>query len=260
MTAQQATSLEFFSQLDWIDGRPLLDTMEPYRRATFTAVLDTYRPDGVPVYNFALIGRGKKNNKTTDLVLAALYCLVIREAPQGNTCFVLANDEDQAADDLDLAKRLVTLNPDLAHELEIMNKAIRRKDGRGSLTILPANDIKGAHGKTAAFVGFDEIHSYRNYDLLEALTLDPTRPDAITWITSYDTVYNNPGVPLHDYKRLGVEGGDPRMYFQWYSGDICTDPAFADLDPELRANPSFHCVMARRPGLSRATEEALTNT
>ena len=33
--------------------------------------------------------------------------------------------------------------------------------------------------------------------------------------------------------------GDPRMLFSWYSGDYCTDPAFADLDPERRANPSM---------------------
>jgi hypothetical protein len=29
------------------------------------------------------------------------------------------------------------------------------------------------------------------------------------------------------------------MLFSWYSGDFCTDPAFADLEPELRANPSI---------------------
>jgi hypothetical protein len=29
------------------------------------------------------------------------------------------------------------------------------------------------------------------------------------------------------------------MLFSWYSGDLCTDPAFTDLEPELRANPSI---------------------
>jgi hypothetical protein len=29
------------------------------------------------------------------------------------------------------------------------------------------------------------------------------------------------------------------MLFSWYSGDYCTDPAFADLAPEQRANPSM---------------------
>ena len=29
--------LDFFSHLVWIDGRPLLDTIEPYRRGIFRA-------------------------------------------------------------------------------------------------------------------------------------------------------------------------------------------------------------------------------
>jgi hypothetical protein len=73
------TALKFFSRLRWLDRRPLLDTMEPYRRDLLTRALDTRRPDGVPLYNFVVSGRGKKNFKSTDLVLAALYCLVIRE-------------------------------------------------------------------------------------------------------------------------------------------------------------------------------------
>jgi hypothetical protein len=237
--AASPTSLEYFKHLKWIDGKPLLDVIEQYRRDLFTKALDTYRPDGVPVHNMALAGRGKKNGKSLDLVLAALYCLDIRESIQGNDCFILANDEDQAGDDLELAKKLVAANPDLSDVLEVLQKEIRRRDGKGSLQILPARDAIGAHGKTSLFVGFDEIHGYRTYDLLEALAPDPTRADALTWITSYDTIYNTPGVPLFDYKAIGKAGSDPRMVFSWYSGDYCSDPAFADLEPELRANPSI---------------------
>ena len=61
----------------------------------------------------------------------------------------------------------------------------------------------------------------------------------LTWITSYDTIFNVPGIPLYDLKRTGFAGTDSRMLFSWYSGDKCTDPAFADLPPELRANPSI---------------------
>jgi hypothetical protein len=233
------TALSFFAQLDWIDGRPLLRTIEPYRRHLFTSALDTYRPDGVPATNFVLSGRGKKNWKSADLVLAALFCLLIRKSVQGNDCFILANDEQQAGDDLEIAKKLVAANPDLSAELEVLNKEIRRKDGRGSLMILPARDVAGAHGKTFLFIGFDEIHAYKSHDLFEALAPDPTRVDALTWVTSYDTIFNLAGVPLYDFKMMGKAGTDPRMLFSWYSGDYCTDPAFADLEPELRANPSI---------------------
>jgi hypothetical protein len=76
--------LQFFKALRWLDGRPLLATIEQYRRDLFTAALDERRPDGSPRFNLVLSGRGKKNAKTLDLVLAALYCLVIRRAVQGN--------------------------------------------------------------------------------------------------------------------------------------------------------------------------------
>jgi hypothetical protein len=83
-----ATSLDFFGRLRWIDGRPLLDTIEAYRRELFTKALDTFEPDGRTLYNLVLAGRAKKNWKSADLVLAGLFKLLIPEAPQGNDSFI----------------------------------------------------------------------------------------------------------------------------------------------------------------------------
>jgi phage terminase large subunit-like protein len=232
--------LEFFSRLKWIDGRPLLETIEPYRRDLFMRSLFSFRDDGAPIYNMTLAGRGKKNFKSSDLVLAGLYCLLCLESPQGNECYIIANDLKQAGDDLSLAKKLVEANADeIGDEVEIFAEEIRRVDGRGFLQILPARDSIGAHGKTYLFLGLDEIHGWRDYDLLEAMAPDPTRPDTRVWITSYDTLFSNPGVPLYDLKQRGIAGDDPRMLFSWYSGQTCTDPDFAELEREYRANPSI---------------------
>jgi phage terminase large subunit-like protein len=233
------TSIDFFSHLRWLDGRPLLDTIEEYRRAIFTAALDSFGPDGRSLFNMVLAGRGKKNAKSLDLILAALYVLVIRRSVQGSDGYILGNDQDQAADDLSLARKLVAANPDLGAEIECLATELRLRDGSATLKILPAKDAIGAHGKSFAFIGFDEIHGYRDWALMEALQPDPTRLDALTWITSYDTIYNVAGVPLRDLKEIGKAGTDPRMMFSWYSGDYCTDPVFADLPPEQRANPSM---------------------
>jgi hypothetical protein len=127
----------------------------------------------------------------------------------------------------------------LASILEPLQKEIRRLDGRGILKILPAQNVVGQHGKTASFVGFDEIHGYKTYDLFEALAPDPTRRDTLMWVTSYDTIYSVAGIPLFDFKQVGFAGTDSRMLFSWYSGDKCTDPNFAELPPEQRANPSM---------------------
>jgi hypothetical protein len=236
----RVTSLGFFSHLKWLDGRRLLDVIEPYRRAIFTAALDTYGPDGTPIHNMVLAGRGKKNWKSCDLVLAALFVTVVRRSPLGNDAIIAASDEGQAGDDLALARKLVECNPDLSAEIEPLAKELRLRDGSGSLKIIPGLDVRGAHGKTYGFLGIDELHTARDWSLLEALAPDPTRRDCLTWITSYDTIYATSGVPLHDLKQLGKAGTDPRMLFSWYSGgELCTDPEFAGLEPELRANPSM---------------------
>jgi hypothetical protein len=233
------TSLLFFSKLKWIDNRPLMDTIEPYRRELFTKALDTYLPDGTPKFNLVLSGRAKKNNKTTDLSLAALYTVVIRRPTTlSNDAILLANDEDQSSDDLSLIRRIVEVNPELRREFEILQKELRLRDGSGGIRVLSAG-VPGKHGKTYTFAGFDEIHDFRNWDLLEALLMDPSRPASLQWITSYDTIYNAPGVPLFDLKQIGKSGDDPRMLVSWYSADWCTDPNFAELPPEERANPSM---------------------
>jgi hypothetical protein len=60
-----ATSLDFFGRLKWIDGRPLLDTIEPYRRRLFTDALDTLGPEGRPRYNLVLAGSRIRATGTT---------------------------------------------------------------------------------------------------------------------------------------------------------------------------------------------------
>lgn len=236
----QVSPLDFFSGLRWLDGRPLLDVIEPYRRRIFTAALYTFQRGGVPRYSRVLAGRGKKNWKTADLVLAGLYRFLAWTTVQGNDCAVIANDEDQAGDDFEMLKKIITANPILARAVTIRAKEIERKDGRGRFVVLPAKDVLGLHGKTFLFIGYDEIHGYRSYDVLEALALDPSRLDALEWITSYASIYHTPGAPLFDMTQAGKRGDDPRLYFSWYAADYTTDPALrADaVSAEQRANPS----------------------
>ena len=80
---------------------------------------------------------------------------------------------------------------------------------------------------------------------------DPHRSDALQWIRTYDLIYAVPGVPIFDLKAIGKAGSDPRMLFSWYSGDYTTDPDFAELPPEQRANPS----MASWPGGAEYLEQ-----
>jgi hypothetical protein len=236
---KQVHPFKFFSLLYWLDGRPLLDVIEPYRQQIFDKALYSFTEDGRPEFNLILTGRAKKNWKSADLIFVALYRLLAWESEGGNQCYILANDEDQAGDNLELAKKLVRVNPMVADAVKVNQKLIERKDGEGFIEILPAGDVIGSHGKTYLFAGFDEIHGYRTWDIFEALALDPSRPDALQWITSYASIYHKPGVPLFDLMAQGKKGTDLRMFFSWYGADYVTDPAFVDLPPEEKANPSM---------------------
>ncbi len=236
----QIDPLAFFGKLKWLDGRtPLMTVIDPYRQALFTQALYTFTENGWPEYNLVLAGRGKKNWKSADLILAALYKAFAWRSPGGNQAYIIANDAEQAADDLQIAKLLVRANPLLAKVCTIRKNKIVRKDGMGFIEILPARDIAGAHGKTFCFIGYDEIHEYRSWDLMEALQPDPTRPDALQWITSYASIFNYPSIPLFDLCEIGKAKRDPRMVFSWYAADYCTDPTLADASPEHKANPSM---------------------
>jgi hypothetical protein len=231
---------QFLQLLHWLDGRPLLELVEPYRLRILETFLDTEDRAGGLQYSLGLCGRAKKNWKSCDLVLAALFACVANDAVQGNEVYLIANDEGQAGDDLDLLKKLIRVSPLLMSRLVITQKVIERRDGGGFIKILPGGDVTGAHGKTARLVGFDEIHGMRDWSLLSAMQLDPTRRDAQMLCTSYSSLVHRKGVPLYDLLDLGKRGADPKMFFSWYSGDYGTDPEFANLGTaELRANPSI---------------------
>ena len=92
--------LDFFAELVWIDGRPLLATRSNrIARNILTRRAFAFGDGWRPRYNMALCGRAKKNWKTTDLCLAAIYRFLAWPSETGNDAFILANDEGQAADD-----------------------------------------------------------------------------------------------------------------------------------------------------------------
>src|SRR5262249_56515907 len=123
----------------------------------------------VSKFNLMFRWREKKNCKAADLILSGLYRLLVWNSPGGNQCYGLANDLDQANDNLELAKKIVAINPPIADFVTVKQNVIERRDGKGFFEILPAGDVVGSHGKTFPFVGFDEIHGYKNWEILEAL-------------------------------------------------------------------------------------------
>jgi hypothetical protein len=219
---KQIHPLKFFGLLKWLDGRPLLNLIPSFWQAIITDAFFTFRPDGSPQFNRTLWGMAKKNMKTLMLVLIGTYKLLGWEAAgsKGNQCYLAASDMGQADDDLDLSKKLIRCNPVLAEEVIIKQNVIERRDGKGFLEILPAQDVAGLHGKTYLWKGHDELHTQRDYRVLEALELDRTRPDAVASYASYASLSRHAGVPLVDMLKQHERKSDPRLYVSWFSGSV----------------------------------------
>ena len=216
---EQVHPLKFFNLLQWIDGRLLLNIMEPDRQQILSEALYTFRPDGSPQHNRVLTGRAKKNSKTSDAVLVALYRLLAWKSAgnKGNQVFFVASDLAQANDALDLCKKLIACNPVLANEVTVYRNVItRHSDGQGFIEILASGDALGLHGKTYSCYVHSELHTQRGYDVLEALELDRTRSDSIQWFESYASMYRQSGVPLNDILKQHDAKADPRLYVAWY--------------------------------------------
>ncbi len=230
------SALQLLDHLRWIDGRLLAEVVEPYRRRLFEQLFERDER-GRLRYTLALWGRGKKNWKSADLVLACLLAL-LEPTPRRKECYIIAWDEGQAANDLDLLKLLCRFNPILQKYLRIKSDVVDRRDGFGFIRVLPGQAVLGEHGRTYRLLAMDEVHTQRDWDLIEAVQPDPIRSDAQMLFTSYASIFHRPGVPLFDLCQQGWTGQDPRMLFSWYGADRTTDPDFQDTDPETRANPS----------------------
>jgi hypothetical protein len=160
--------------------------------------------------------------KTLMLVLIGVYKLLAwRPAgSKGNQCYFIASDLGQANDDLELTKIVIRCNPVLADEVILKSNVIERRDGKGFLEILPAQDVAGLHGKTYLWKGHDELHTMQNYSVLEALELDRTRPDAVASFASYASLSRHAGVPLVDMLKQHERRSDPRLFVAWYAGSV----------------------------------------
>ena len=85
--------------------------------------------------------------------------------------------------------------------------------------------------------GTDELHTQKDYRVLEALELDRTRPDVVASFASYAAISPSPGYPLNDMLKQHAEKTDPRLYVAWYAGTIEeANPALdTPLGPTLEA-------------------------
>ena len=178
------------------------------------------RQDGRPLYSMVLAGRGKKNGKSLDLILAALFVLMIRRSVQGSDGYILANEATRPA----MTWRWRASWLPAIRSFQVRSSHWRASCGFGMVARRSRYCRRGTplartarSRRLSATMKFGHIATGR---LMEAMQPDPTRADTLQWVTSYARLFTTAGAPLHDLMQIGKAGKDPRMLFSWYSGDF----------------------------------------
>lgn len=207
----------------WLDGRKMADVLMPFQINILKTFLATVRVGDLALwYKRGLIHVAKKNAKTLLLILSSMI-LAHTDKPMGRKgCQIVyvASDENQADENLDFTKKLYKVNPILLDEVQIKNSIIELKSGGGYIEIVASKNADALHGRSYRLLAFDELHTQVDYRVLEALELDPTRPDAQQLFASYSPLTPKLGAPIVDLLTQFRDRLDPRLFVFSRSGSI----------------------------------------
>jgi len=206
-------------------------------------------------YETALLFIGKKNAKTTFVVILSAFELLLGMEDDPHAMMV-ASDKTQAGLGVNELRRLVSYSPDIAEHIRILggddlgNLVTIRKESDlyriGQTKVYASNRIDTLDGPNPSAIIFDEVHTYKNYELINILTdgnINRTNP--LTFFTS-TAGYVLKG-PLKDYidlaKRIldpAIDFDDPKFFALLFELDKEDDPN--DESVWIKANPTLGSI------------------
>lgn len=132
---------------------------------------DIYRTDsdGHRLRRRYLLGLPRKNGKSQLGAALALFHLVADDADARPLVISAAGDRNQARLVFEEAVRMVRASPELSRRLQVLRNEIRNPHNGGVYKAV-SSDAGLQHGLNPSVVIFDELHVFKNADLLEALT------------------------------------------------------------------------------------------
>lgn len=219
-------------------GKPL--KLGDWQKFIVGSVYGWKRADGTRRFRVAWVELARKNGKTTLVYPAGLHGLVLDGEP-GAEVYSIATKRDQARIVFDLAKRAVSLVPDLAEILQVYAFHIECEETFGKFEAVSA-DANTLDGLNPSVAICDEVHKWRGRALWDVIeTGMGARDQPILWaITTAgeegeEDVYGQE----HSHTEQVLEGvieDDSRFGFI-----ACLDPGDDWTDPAnfVKANPNL---------------------
>lgn len=206
-------------------GKPF--KLRPFQREIITGAFG----DGVRT---ALVSLPRANGKSA--LAAALAVAELFVGPEGAEVLVVASDERQARIVLNLAKRMVELNPELAERAHLYADKIVVPQNGASMIALPA-DPAALHGWDPSLLVVDELHVVTEAVWEAVSSVTGKRPESVTLAIS--TPSTSTDSVMWRLVEHGRAGDDPAFWIREYAApDGC---AVDDREAWLVANPALSC-------------------
>jgi phage terminase large subunit-like protein len=198
---------------------------QPFKLLPFQKQLieDIYQPNeqGSRLRREQLVGVPRKNGKSELAAALAVYHLYLDPYNTAPMVISAAGNLLQAKIVFNEAKRMVQSSPVLLKRGRVYRDHIETK--AGGLYRAVAADAPTQQGLNPSFVVVDELHVFKDDDLIEALTLGSAmrRSPLFVYITTAGHNIDSPLGRKYQYGRQieAKELDDPRFGFKWYGPD-----------------------------------------
>lgn len=226
-----------------VTGSPLV--LRDWQRRLLSELL-AKGEDGGLRHRQAMIGMPRKNGKSALLSGLSLYLTFC--GPDGGETYAVASSKDQARIVFGDAKRMISMEPELAERVKVYRDAIEVTD-TGSVMRVLAAEAGLLEGLNASAVCYDEIHTAANDDMWNVMQLSmAARPVGVPIMIGITTAGSRTDASgrdslafrLYEYGKRVASGevDDPSFYFAWW------EPADAEADhrdPKVwaQSNPGF---------------------
>lgn len=191
-----------------------------------------------------LIGRG--NGKSTWETGNALYGASKDDEP-GAEIYMLANTKDQIAHLFDETRNMIDQSPILSKHFRPTRRAIYY-DSTYSIIQHLVSDARVLDGLNAHLAIFDEIHAYRDFELINVIrrSISKRKQGMIQYISTMGTVLDGPLMQLYGLSENILKGTADelvrdRFFAAIYEMDAGDDPD--DYTKWIKANPSIGTLL-----------------
>jgi len=212
----------------------------PWQRGIVLSLYGWMNKDGSRKYRKLYLQVARKAGKTLLASGLALYGMLIDRTDGTPEVVLAASARDQAKICFDNLKEFHRASPHLRKRIQVLRNEIRDKQSSATLKVL-SSDAGVSHGLNISTAIIDELHVWKNHELLEAITTSQgarSQPLNII-ITTAGNNTNSICHDLYDYSKSVKKGTHTDESFLPVIYELDEEDDWKDQKNWIKANPSL---------------------